>query len=752
MRPTHVQACSTLPRALIALAMLALAHLAPATEPGPRVPYEKEPAAWQRAGIEAALNDPTLWVQIRTVEYCADKKWISHFNVTTPQWLLWLGHSDWNVQDVAARAAAQLGAQMPPEVQRALVRLQNERSTEFPAALHAAQALCQLGGAMIPEVQQAELACLQKADIHNELQDCAGEALGQMGAAMPPSTLQALLALMQGASSAQFHAADALARLGAHMPPQVQEVMLGVLLDPHADITLRSTAVEAMGRLGPQMPPRAQEFLLAVMRDPHADKGLRYVAPAALAKLGSRITPEMLQAVSSAYDGQIPAEADRDARIYHSMFQDVVAEALEKLGPDMPVAVQRQLLARFLKRTQASRRNGSPPQNEERIDAPALRALGETGPRVDPAVLHAILAELRGKKFSSSRQVNIEGFYQALAKHGLLPKPEQRAVLARLQDESADSEVRGQAALTLGQLGEQATPEAKQALLSLLHDKNLDLRFRAVEAMGGLGPQMPKEAVQELVTLIHEALASHDAPRTAGGSTFPYLQAIELAVPALGRLGTQMPLEAHEALLAVLKSEHDNDSVCFAVAYALAQCGDKLPHQVQQSLLYDFSHHSMVRTALYLTLGVSGLHSVTDEQLAKLLDLTHGQVPDDRLRACLYLWLGRSPAQLQAVRWLGMTKDDPPLGDTPPHEILSLISRLWPHSTAHAKLRHAMALRSSQIVTMHVKTYPLDDATQRVLRSLSAQLAEDPAADCATALAHVKAALAADGKARAGPL
>ncbi len=702
MRPTHVQACSTLPRALIALAMLALAHLAPATEPGPRVPYEKEPAAWQRAGIEAALNDPTLWVQIRTVEYCADKKWISHFNVTTPQWLMWLGHSDWNVQDVAARAAAQLGAQMPPEVQRALVRLQNERSTEFPAALHAAQALCQLGGAMIPEVQQAELACLQKADIHNELQDCAGEALGQMGAAMPPSTLQALLALMQGASSAQFHAADALARLGAHMPPQVQEVMLGVLLDPHADITLRSTAVEAMGRLGPQMPPRAQEFLLAVMRDPHADKGLRYVAPAALAKLGSRITPEMLQAVSSAYDGQIPAEADRDARIYHSMFQDVVAEALEKLGPDMPVAVQRQLLARFLKRTQASRRNGSPPQNEERIDAPALRALGETGPRVDPAVLHAILAELRGKKFSSSRQVNIEGFYQALAKHGLLPQPEQRAVLARLQDESADSEVRGQAALTLGQLGEQATPEAKQALLSLLHDKNLDLRFRAVEAMGGLGPQMPKEA--------------------------------------------------HEALLAVLKSEHDNDSVCFAVAYALAQCGDKLPHQVQQSLLYDFSHHSMVRTALYLTLGVSGLHPVTDEQLAKLLDLTHGQVPDDRLRACLYLWLGRSPAQLQAVRWLGMTKDDPPLGDTPPHEILSLISRLWPHSTAHAKLRHAMALRSSQIVTMHVKTYPLDEATQRVLRSLSAQLAEDPAADCATALAHVKAALAADGKARAGPL
>ena len=750
MRLTHVQTCSTLRRGFIMLALLAWVDLAPATEPGPRMPYEKEPAAWQRAGIEAALNDPALWVQIRTVEYCTDKKWVAHFQISTAQWLRWLGHADWNVQDMAARAAAQLGVQMPPEVQRALVRLQNERSTEPPAALHAGQALCQLGAAMIPEVQQAELACLQMADIDFELQDCAREALGQMGAAMPPGTLQALLALMKGAGSARFHAAEALARLGGSMPPQVREMMLGVLLDPRADMTLRCTAVDAMGRLGPQMPEQAREFLLSVMRDSHADKSLRSVAPAALARLGSRITPEMLEAVSSAYDGQIPAEADRDARIYHSMFQDVVAEALEKLGPDMPVAVQQRLLARFLKRTQGAQPDGHELQKEERIDAPALRALAETGLHVDPAVLHAVLDKLRDQKFSISRGVIIEEFYQALANHDLLPLAEQKAVLARVQDESADPELRGQAVLTLGQLGEKATPEARQALLSLLHHQNLDLRFRAVEAMGALGEHMPEEAIHELVTLIHDALASREAPRTAGSPAFPYLQAIELAVPALGRLGGKMPPEAHEALLAVLKSEHDNDSVCFAVASALVRCGDKLPPQVQQSLLYDFNHDFMVRTAIHMTLGVLGLHPVTDAQCAKLLALTYGKVPDDRLRAWLYLWLGRSPAQLQAVRWLGMTKDDPPLGQTPPHEILSLISRLWPHSAAHASLRHAMARRSSQIVVTQVKTYPLDEATQRVLRSLCVQLAEDSDADCATALAQAKAALAADEKARGG--
>ncbi len=117
-------------------------------------------------------------------------------------------------------------------------------------------------------------------------------------------------------------------------------------------------------------------------------------------------------------------------------------------------------------------------------------------------------------------------------------------------------------------------------------------------------------------------------------------------------------------------------------------------------------------------------------------------------RSRLYLWLGRSPAHLQAVRWLGHQSEDPPLGDTPPHEILSLISRLWPHTARQAELRHEMARRTSQIITTHVKTHPLDEPTQKALRTLSAQLAEDTAPDSTTALAHVKAALAADDKAR----
>ena len=138
---------------------------------------------------------------------------------------------------------------------------------------------------------------------------------------------------------------------------------------------------------------------------------------------------------------------------------------------------------------------------------------------------------------------------------------------------------------------------------------------------------------------------------------------------------------------------------------------------------------------------------MSDAQLADILSLTREGF-DDVLRAYFYLWLGRSPAHLQAVRWLGHQAENPPLGDTPPQEILSLIARLWPHSAAHAALRQEMARRTSLMLTTHLKTRPLDEATRQVLRTLAAQLAEDPAADCVMALGQVQAALGAEKKAR----
>ena len=58
---------------VLACTTLLWANLAPATEPGLPVPYEKEPAAWQRAGIEAALKDPAVWVQLSSLYYCTQK-------------------------------------------------------------------------------------------------------------------------------------------------------------------------------------------------------------------------------------------------------------------------------------------------------------------------------------------------------------------------------------------------------------------------------------------------------------------------------------------------------------------------------------------------------------------------------------------------------------------------------------------------------------------------------------------------------
>jgi hypothetical protein len=226
---------------------------------------------------------------------------------------------------------------------------------------------------------------------------------------------------------------------------------------------------------------------------------------------------------------------------------------------------------------------------------------------------------------------------------------------------------------------------------------------------------------------------------------------LEVAVPALGNLGEKMPPDAQTALLGVIQHRAGFHQTPWDATLALARMGDKLPPQTQQRLLALLDAPGLkydMQLAIRRTLGVSGIHPVSDAQVADLLAKTHAGAPDPELRTYLYLWLGRSPAHLQAVRWLGSTQTDPPLGDTPPQEILSLISRFWPHSAAHPALRHAMARRTSQLLTTHVKTHPLDAATQKVLRSLATQLAEDPAPDCVTALRDVQSALAAEEKSR----
>ncbi|MFZ2281140.1 MAG: hypothetical protein WAW39_25295, partial [Prosthecobacter sp.] len=231
---------------------------------------------------------------------------------------------------------------------------------------------------------------------------------------------------------------------------------------------------------------------------------------------------------------------------------------------------------------------------------------------------------------------------------------------------------------------------------------------------------------------------------------------IEIAVPALGNLGEKMPPEAQTALLGVILHQAGTRQTPWDAAYALAQMGDKLPLHMQQllvALLHQPEPDFALRLAIYRTLAVSGLHPITDAQVAELLAKTYAGEPDPELRFYLHLWLGRTPAHLQAVRWLGHTKTDPPpQGETPPQEILPLISRLWPHSAGadatHTALRHAMARRTHQILTTHLKSHPLDEPLRKALHPLATQLATDPAPDCATALRAVQTALATGEKAR----
>lgn len=739
------------------LVMLGFAHsAAPASEPQPWVPEEKEPKAWQRAGIEAALRDPATGVQMYALQYCFDKKWVPLFPISTARWLRWLSDDrcDW----LAARAVAQLGAQMPPEVQRTLARLQSERAGEDPVALEAARALEQTGAAMVPEVQQAELACLRMGENYEQYQVCARKALGGMGAAMPPATVQALLGLMQDAqilNATKYHAAEALALLGAHMPPQVREAMLGVLLDAHADMRLRYTAAEAMGRLGPQMPPQAQQFLISLLSDP-TDKYLRHMAPEVLVTLGPRMPPELLQPLVTAFDQACSQKADRDDA---SGFSSQVIKAFVRLGPDMPLAVQQHFLTVFLDTAQAAHTDLP---EDRRVPfsgitgGGAMRVLRAAGRRVTPDALHALLGEFENKAADHNSLGNISVFFQELAETGHLPADIRRALLSVLQDESAQTKARNESALILAWLGREASAEMKQTLLAHLRSSDTERCISALRAMGILGLKMPPEAVPELIAFIHEAMAEsahdplaepeHRPPN--GRPPLLYIFGIEYAVSALGSLGAQMPPEAQATMLAVLQSTHRGDNTQFPAALALAEFGEKLPPQVQLSLLDGPAGNLRAWEASHLALGVSGLHPVSDALLADMLADTYVGEPDDKQRAYFYLWLGRDASHLQALRWLGRTRTDPELGETPPHEILGLISRLWPHSAKHAALRQSMARRSSGIIATQVKTHPPDEVTLKVLRALAGQLSEDPHTDCAAALQQVQAALGAEEKAR----
>ncbi len=767
LSPTSLKAlvsrCTT--RGLLAAAALACMQLgALAVENHPVMPPEKEPAPWQRAGIEAALSDPAASVQLHALGYCKDKKWVVPFHFSTEQWLKWLASPDWEMQGQAAEAAGQLGAQMPPEVQRALARLQKNMNTQSWTRQVATEAIRKAGAGMLPEVQLEMVTVLDAPRFSFDQQIIASKALGELGAAMTPATQEALLSLMknrQPTSAPAFHAADALAHLGTHMPPQVQDA----LLDPHGPAPLRYQAALAMGRMGQQMPAQAQEWMRAELRNPGDTHGYHLEAAAALTLLGPQMPPEAPQALLAEYDKAPPAGASEDARSSHRLRHERIADMLEQMGTQMPPAIQQGLLERFLKaahppQTPLPGKDDPTAMMESGPQAAELRILSAAGSHLSAEVLKAVLAEFESAAASDEVRLDIaESFLQPLATSGALPAEMQHALVACMQDGKAVLHARVLAGQVLGSLGAAASTEIAQALMALYEDRTADgsLRSSALEAMTRLGAGMPEEIVPVLAGIIKQAVEESAAP---SGPREILEIPVESAVPGLGSLGPKMPQEVQDALLAAVQHSVGNAQTPWEAAYALAQMGDKLPPQTQQRLLALLDQPELsnrTRTAIHQTLGVSGIHPVSDAQVAGLLGKTYlaktplGE-PDPELRFYLYLWLGRTPAHLQAVRWLGRTDTEPPLGDTPPQEVLGLVSRLWPHSAGadagHAALRQAMARRTTPMIPALAKAGAMDEPTRKVLAALSTQLAEDTTADCATALREVQAALAADAKGR----
>lgn len=484
-------------RGLLAAAVLACMQLAAqASEPMPRLPTEEEPAAWQRAGIEAALKDPAPMVQLHALDYCRRKKWVAQLHLPTAQWLKWLAHPNWEMQSLAAGAAVQLGAQTPPEVQREILRMLEDESVDFSAQNRCREALYSLAGSMLPEAQMEMALFIQHPDPNFGLTMKAYEALGALGSAMTPATQETLLSFIQNPQAddvGKMFARDALENVGVGTQPQIRKKMLHLLLEADTPPMLRSFAARALARLGTKMPPQALEFLLSVLRDPADKDDLRSSAATALARLGPRMPPEVQQALLAAYDETPPKNATEDTRKSHLLFHQSMANALERAGPEMPEAFQQRLVADFLKNEHATR-NETPvdpfgtSEHEEKqfVDLPALAGVR---PQPDSAVTRALLAEFQDPEASGDTLKTIaEHFFQRLADRGALPPEVQQALLTCLQDEKAEEDVRCLAAETLGHLGASATPAVKQALLALLQARSgpHSLYFSAVEAMSSL--------------------------------------------------------------------------------------------------------------------------------------------------------------------------------------------------------------------------------------------------------------------------
>lgn len=151
-----------------------------------------------------------------------------------------------------------------------------------------------------------------------------------------------------------------------------------------------------------------------------------------------------------------------------------------------------------------------------------IRALGDSDPHVQTVAATA-LPEIEtpaseavpalAKLLDSNPSVPVE---RALSKYGADASPTLDRLVAILRDRSLDTEVRWNAARTLGKMREAGAP-AIPALLETMHDEAPTIREHAAEALGDIGPPA-RHTVPELCKLLTDSYVKvrRDAVRSIG--------------------------------------------------------------------------------------------------------------------------------------------------------------------------------------------------------------------------------------------
>ena len=172
-------------------------------------------------------------------------------------------------------------------------------------------------------------------------------------------------------------------------------------------------------------------------------------------------------------------------------------------------------------------------------------------------------------------------------------------LIRQLQDR--DPNVRGNAAITLGQIGSE--DEVYVLMQTLQHDQDAEVRKGAILALGSIG----SEAVDAVPVLIQ---ALKDQDRRVRGS----------AAYALGRIGTPEAIKAVEdAVSTLIQALKDQDTEVRANATEiLGMVGESAVPALMQALQHD--QDAKVRKGAILALGSIGSEDVVPTLIQALND------------------------------------------------------------------------------------------------------------------------------------